>query len=161
MGNTGLPAQTEPKKRNAPKRIELTQAKVDRLPAPDPSGDQVTWWDTKSAHGLRGFGVRCSGTTGHKAYVVMHSVRDPSKKAGYKQVTIVLGEAAGENRITLDQARTKASTEKATLKQKGDTRPKRDETVTLREALDQYLADRELKPRTRASYEFYLGVPST
>ena len=46
-------------------KIRLDQCAVDQLSAPDPSGKQKIHWD-------RGFGVRCSGRTNGKSYVVQH-----------------------------------------------------------------------------------------
>ena len=48
-------------------KISLNQRVVDQLLAPDPSGKQKFHWD-------RGFGVRCSGKTNAKSYVVQHDL---------------------------------------------------------------------------------------
>jgi hypothetical protein len=50
-------------------KIRLNQRVVDELSAPDPSGKQKFHWD-------RGFGVRCSGKTNGKSYVVQHDLPD-------------------------------------------------------------------------------------
>ena len=51
-------------------RQKLTQKVVDRLPAPDPSGQQVLHWDTD----LKGFGVLCSGTTTARSFIVQRDL---------------------------------------------------------------------------------------
>ena len=45
--------------------LELTKASVESIVAPDPSGKQVIYWDTK----LKGFGVLISGITNTKTYI--------------------------------------------------------------------------------------------
>ena len=47
---------------------------VDKLLAPDPSGQQVIYWD----HELRGFGVLISGKTDTKSYIVQR--RFPNRR---------------------------------------------------------------------------------
>ena len=52
-------------------RIHLTERAIAALPAPDPSGKQVLYWDT----GLKGLGVLVSGTSPSKSYVVQRGKR--------------------------------------------------------------------------------------
>jgi Arm DNA-binding domain len=55
------------------RKMGLDQRVVDQLSAPDPSGKQKIYWD-------RGFGVRCSGKTNGKSYVVQHDLPDGRAK---------------------------------------------------------------------------------
>jgi len=56
--------------------VKLTEKAIARIKAPDPSGRQVLHWDTK----LKGFGVRASGATNDKSYVVQGSVSGKSRR---------------------------------------------------------------------------------
>ena len=73
-------------------KIRLDQCAVDQLSAPDPSGKQKIHWD-------RGFGVRCSGKTNGKSYVVQHDLPDGRARR------ITVGSA---NVFTIAEARERA-----------------------------------------------------
>jgi len=46
-------------------RLKLTKTAIAKLPAPHPSGKQVTYWDES----FPGFGVKVSGTTKKKKFL--------------------------------------------------------------------------------------------
>jgi hypothetical protein len=73
-------------------KIRLNQPAVDRLSAPDPSGKQKIHWD-------RGFGVRCSGKTNGKSYVVQHDL--PNGRA--RRITV-----GSANIFTIAEAKERA-----------------------------------------------------
>ena len=75
--------------------LKLTEHQIDKLPAPDPSGKQVLYWDSER----KGFGVLCSGVTNTKSYIVQRALPDGRNR----RVTI-----AQTNILSLDQARRKA-----------------------------------------------------
>ena len=53
-------------------RLKLTEKSIARLPAPDPSGKQVPYWDQD----LKGFGVLVSGKTNGKSFIVQRDLPD-------------------------------------------------------------------------------------
>jgi integrase len=123
--------------------IELTDTKIERLRAPDPSGKQVLWWDAKT----RGLGVLCSGTTTSKTFVVQHKLADRRTR----RITV------GPIAIGLKKARADAAGLIADILKGGDPKAERRAAVrrarTLREALDAYLTDNKtLSERSRAGY---------
>ena len=73
-------------------KIRLDQRVVDELSAPDPSGKQTFHWD-------RGFGVRCSGKTNAKSYVVQHDL--PNGRA--RRITV-----GSANVFSIDEAKERA-----------------------------------------------------
>jgi integrase len=77
------------------KRFKFTDAAVDRLPAPDPSGRQKIYWDEDHP----GFGVLVSGVSATKTYVVQR------KAPGGKTCRVKIDRT---DRITLDNARIEA-----------------------------------------------------
>ena len=56
--------------------IKLTDAVVERLPAPHPSGRQKFFWDSEHT----GFGVLCSGVSTTKSWVVQAKFNGRSKR---------------------------------------------------------------------------------
>jgi integrase len=128
--------------------IELTETKIERLKAPDPSGKQVLWWDAKT----RGLGVLCSGTTTSKTFVVQHKLADGRTR----RVTV------GPVAIGLKKARADAAGLIADILKGGDPKAERRAAVrrarTLREALEAYIADNKgLSERSRQGYRSAVG----
>ena len=74
---------------------KLTEKSIRAMPAPDPSGDQVLYWDDD----LKGFGVLCSGCTNAKTYVVQRGLGNGRRRR------ITIGAC---NVLTLAVARGKA-----------------------------------------------------
>ena len=129
--------------------LKLTNTSIQKLTAPDPSGKQVLYWDTD----LRGFGVLCSGKTNTKSYVVQYDVRDGPKA---RRMTI-----GPTNVLSVDDARQQAAELIATMlkgidpktKAKADQEADAANKLTLREALDNYLAARKtLRSKTAHDY---------
>lgn len=77
-------------------RIKLTKSTVDRLPAPDPSGKQVLYWE----EGGNGFGVLVSGKTTKKSYIVQRDVNGRTRRQTIGPVD--------DDVMTLKEARQKA-----------------------------------------------------
>lgn len=135
--------------------IDLSKRVIDRLPAPDPSGRQVLYWDK----GQRGFGVLVSGTTATKTFIVQRKLRGTQNA---RRITIDRTDV-----ITLDQARERAiallAALGAGLNPKEERRAATRRNVTLKATLDSYLAARKgnLAEKTRhdyrASVERYLA----
>jgi integrase len=117
----------------------LTAKRIERdLRAPTESGRQEFFWDSE----LPGFGVRCSGTTRVKAYVVQRDVRGRARR-------LTIGNV---NELTLAEAREKAGVELQKLREGIDPRTRDVGPVTLAEVLEKYVEKRNLRPRTEASY---------
>ncbi|MEJ2122374.1 MAG: Arm DNA-binding domain-containing protein [Alphaproteobacteria bacterium] len=77
--------------------LKLTKSAVDRLKAPHPSGKlEVLYWDVE----LRGFGVRVSGKSSTKSYIVQRDIEGTRK---CRQITI-----GPTNLVTIDEARDEA-----------------------------------------------------
>ena len=120
-------------------QLKLTEKAIAKLKAPDPSGKQVLYWDTD----LRGFGVRVSGTTNDKSYVVQRAVNGVTRR-------ITLGAC---NVLSLAEARTRAQGHLGDFARGIDPKAKKAATATLANVLDDYLSARkDLRPRTRESY---------
>ena len=121
--------------------LKLTEKTVARLPAPDPSGRQILWWDSE----LKGLGVLCSGTGAVKTFVVKGTV------AGRRRVRIKLARVGV---LTVAEARLRARETLAGFIGGIDPRAEATSATTLRNALDAYLAARRdnLKPRSVAGY---------
>jgi integrase len=120
-------------------RIKLTERTLARLKAPHPSGKQVLFWDET----LRGFGVLCSGTTNARAFVVQREINGRTRR-----ITI-----APTNVLSLDEARRRAEEKLADFYRGIDPKQGRRGAVTLRRALDDYVAARAaLKPKTVKNY---------
>jgi len=128
-------------------KTHLTKRAVEQLKAPDPSGKQKLHWDST----LTGFGVLVSGTTTAKSYIVQRDVGGRTRR-----VTI-----GATNVLTLDAARKRAEVVLADFYQGIDPKAGRRGGLTLRKALDTYLATRkDLRPASisgyRTSIENYL-----
>jgi integrase len=120
--------------------IKLTEKAIARLPAPDPSGKQVLYWDKD----LKGFGVLVSGVSTAKTYVVQHLL--PSGKT--RRVTI-----APTNVGKLTEAKKRAQEILSEFYRGIDPKAGRRDRTTLRSALDSYLEARaDLKPRSIEGY---------
>jgi integrase len=120
---------------------KFTEKSVRALPAPDPSGRQVLVWATEP----KGFGVLCSGVSKAKTYIVQRAL--PS--GGRRRVTI-----GPCNVLTLADATAKAKLVLAEFYQGRDPKAARHAKMTLRQALDNYLAARKsLSAATRRNYE--------
>ncbi len=122
---------------------KLTETSVERIKAPDSSGRQRLYWDTVTP----GFGVVASGKTTAKSYVVQCEVNGKSRR-------VTIGRTAV---FSLERAREEARTTLADMHSGIDPKAKRKaeeaSAVTLRQALDGYLADRkDLRPKTREDY---------
>jgi integrase len=123
-------------------RIKFTARAIAKLKAPDPSGKQKPHWDTE----LTGFGVLCSGVSTAKSYIVQRDL--PGKKT--RRVTI-----APVNVLSISQARERARAVLADLYAGKDPKAGRRRVMTLRGALDAYLAARkELRPKSAHNYRF-------
>jgi integrase len=125
--------------------IDLTEKAIDRLPAPDPSGRQVLYWDKS----LRGFGVLVSGTSPTKSYIAQRKIRGSGQT---RRVTIERADL-----VTLKQARERAVALLAELGAGKDPKEERRNaarrTVTLRATLDAYLSARKnLAEKSRREY---------
>ena len=118
---------------------KLTEKSVAGLKAPDPSGRQVMHWDKET----KGFGVRVSGTTNDKGYVVQKAINGRTRR-------ITLGAC---NVLSLADARVRAQQYLGDFARGIDPKAKRAGTATLGAVLDSYLvAMKDLRPRTRDSY---------
>ncbi len=121
-------------------RIKLTDTKIEKLKAPDPSGKQKLHWDED----LKGFGVLCSGKTNAKTYVVQKDL--PNGRT--RRLTV-----AAVNEVGLEQAREVAEDMLFKLRQGLDPKAKRPTDWTLRDTLNHYLADNSnLRPASIKSY---------
>jgi integrase len=119
-------------------RMKLTERAIAKLKAPDPSGNQVLYWDTA----IRGFGVRVSGTTNDKSYVVQRAIRGKTRR-------ITIG---ATNVLDLGEARRRAEVALADFYRGIDPRAKKVASSTLREVMNSYLEKQDLKPRSCEAY---------
>src|SRR5262245_22897573 len=118
---------------------KLTEKSVDALAAPHPSGRQVMYWDTE----LKGFGVRVSGTTNDKGYIVQRAINGNTRR-----VTI-----GATNVLTLAEARARAQALLGDFYRGIDPKGKRANSAALAAVLDGFLeARKDLGQRTRDSY---------
>jgi integrase len=126
-------------------KLKLTATAVKKLPAPDPSGRQVLYWDSD----LKGFAVLCSGKTNSKTYIVQRDL--PAKKGEQhgktRRVTV-----ASVNEVALDVARERAADILDNLRRGLDPKEKKSRVGTLRETFELYLAKRTLREPTRRVY---------
>jgi integrase len=125
--------------------LKLTEKSIAKMRAPDPTGEQNLYWDSE----LRGFAVLCSGRTNAKSYVVQR---------GNTRRTV-----ARTTELTLAQARAVAAAMLYELRLGNDPKKKPVVELTLRGALEGYLAARkDLRPASIRSYrlgiERYLAV---
>ena len=118
-------------------QVRLTEKSVRGLKAPDPSGRQTLFWD----EAMPGFGLLVSGTNATKSYVVRGTV-------GGKSIRKVIARA---DLITLADARDRAREMMVAFAGGVDPRAAKSGSsgTTLREALNTYLALKNLKPRSK------------
>jgi integrase len=125
-------------------RIKLTSAAVTALPAPDPSGKQVLYWDDS----LTGFGVLASGRTTAKTFIVQRDL--PGGKT--RRVTI-----GPTNVLSPAEARKRAASVLAGLLGGTDPKVRAQNDRTLAATLDAYLLARaDLRPDSRKAYRIYV-----
>ena len=138
------------------KKFNLTSSEIEKLPFAD-KGKQVDYYDSN----LDGFGVRVSHT-GKKFFVranignrrirvMMKSTQLISAEAARKEAKVKLGTMAGgidPNAVEREKNRL-VEEKRREVKQQG---------ITLQKALDEYLADRKLKPRTVSNYKDLLRL---
>jgi integrase len=127
-------------------RIKLNQKIVDnRLKAPDPSGRQKLWFD----EAMPGFGVRCSGISPLKVYVVQRDIKDKSGRMKSRRVVIGTTEE-----LKFEEAREEARNKIHAMRQGID--PKKvvhKGAATLNDMLELYLlTNTGLSPRSRKDY---------
>lgn len=120
--------------------MKLTQRGLDALAAPSASGKQELIWDTE----LKGFGVRVSGTSSEKSFVIQSRIRGQRSK---RRDTI-----GSCSLFNLAQAREEARERLRKMRLGEDPREKMREHLTLKEALEEYLTARPLRQATRAGY---------
>ena len=119
--------------------VKFTEKSIRALKAPDPSGQQVLYWDTE----LPGFGILCSGKTTAKTYVVRGSIRGKDIRKKIERVGL----------IPLQEGSRRAKEMMVNFSGGIDPRMTRASTATLREAMEMYLNLRQdLKPRSREEY---------
>jgi hypothetical protein len=126
-------------------KLRLTKAAIRNLPAPDPSGKQVLYWDVEQ----RGFGVLCSGRTNTRSYVVQREVNGRTRR-----VTLGTVQEYEAARKTIDDARHEAAELVISMRKGQDPKARRGRkaNTTLQEILDQYLAYQPLAERSRTVY---------
>src|SRR5262245_10814735 len=119
--------------------IKLTASAIKKLPAPDPSGRQILYFDET----LPGFAVQCSGVTSTKSYIAQRDLPDGrTRRVTFAKVT----------ELTLDQARKRANDIIYNLRLGNDPKEKKSRVGTVRETFEQYLATRTLREPTRRVY---------
>jgi integrase len=124
--------------------IKLTQKVVDRIRAPDPSGEQKLYWDA-TPDVPRGFALLVSGTTAAKSYIVERAIGVGGKK---RRVTVA---PVGE--LTLANARREAIDLIHQMRKGHDPKLARRTGLTLRATLESYLAaNRMLSAGSRRNY---------
>jgi integrase len=126
-------------------RAHLTERDIRALEAPDPTGTQQVYWDTHTI----GLGVKVSGTTAVKTFVVKGKVRGSDRSP-----VLAIGRAAVDGGMTLADARREAGQIRAAFYSGVNPRAEQAAAVTLRQAMNAYLEARKanLKPRTLAGY---------
>jgi integrase len=119
-------------------KIRLNERAIARMRAPDPSGKDILYWDTKTP----GFGVRCSGATATKEFVAQRDL------PGGKTRRVKIGPVS----LSLEVARERAQDELDKLRRNID--PKRRIVVpTLQSTLESYLlARKDLRPGSVRMY---------
>jgi integrase len=118
--------------------VKLTKRIVERLVAPDPSGKQRLAWDDT----LKGFGVLISGKTRSKSYVVQR------KLPGGLTRRVTVGSVA---ELDLDRARDVAADLLQDIRRGRDPK-RRVAPITLRRALEAYLAAGQLTDKSVRGY---------
>jgi integrase len=123
--------------------MKLTERNINKIKAPDPSGKPKIFWDAE----LRGFGVRASGKTNDRKYVVQRDL--PNGKT--RRITI--GSVA---EVSPAEAREAAKDVLHDMRRGIDPKAGRRGQATLRQTLESYLAAR--KDLRERSGEFYRGI---
>ena len=108
-------------------RTKLTAKAVERHKAPTKTGKQALIWDTE----LKGFGLLLSGKTSSKTFIVQRDL------PGGKTRRVTIGSVA---EIDLAKAREEAAGIIHSMRQGHDPKHKSAGDITLREALEAYLA---------------------
>src|SRR5665811_725169 len=120
-------------------KLNLTERAITQMPAPDPSGKQVLYWDTT----LRGFAVLVSGKTNQKTFVAQRDLPNGTTR----RLTV-----AAVAELSLEKARKRAADMLDDLRRGIDPKRKID-NPTLRSTLDDYLAARkDLRPASIRVY---------
>jgi integrase len=118
---------------------KLTERTVAKIKAPDPSGRQVMYWDEE----LKGFGVRVSGTTNDKSYIVQKALAGKSRR-------ITIGPC---NVVSASAARIQAAIKLGDFARGIDPKAKRTNGATMGAVLEEFLlARKSLRPRSANSY---------
>jgi integrase len=120
----------------------MVKRDIERLSAPDPSGKQALYWAEGSDH--PGLGILVSGTTSAKSWIVQAKL----PKTGIAR-RITLGPVAV---LSLDEAWEKARPVLADIHSGIDPKAKKHKPATVREALEQYLANPRLAAKSRRDY---------
>jgi integrase len=121
-------------------KIKLTTRTIEKLRAPDPSGQQQLYWDDA----LRGFGVCVSGTTNSRNFIVQRDIDGRSRR-------VTVGAC---NVLSLEQARRRAEGILADFYKGIDPKTPTSSRLTLRAALANYLTNnRRLRPKSREDYQ--------
>ena len=121
-------------------KLKLTTRTIEKLRAPDPSGQQQLYWDDT----LRGFGVCVSGTTNSRNFIVQRDVNGHSRR-------VTVGAC---NVLSLEQARRQAESILADFYKGIDPKTPTSSRLTLRAALANYLTtNRRLRPKSREDYQ--------
>jgi integrase len=121
---------------------KLTEKAISKLRAPTATGVQELWFDTE----LRGFAVRCSGTTSAKSYIVQRDLPGGTTR----RFTI-----ASVAEMKLTEAREQARELLVNMRRGVDPKRRGSGQRTLHQTLEAYLqANKELRPRSRATYSY-------
>ena len=131
--------------------IKLTKRAIAALPAPDPSGKQVLYWDEE----LKGLAVLCSGVTSSKTFIIQRAVRGKSRR-------VTLGAVAEYKGKSIEDVRRAAGPVLLDLRAGRDPKAEdededKDAIVTLSQALDRYLEARpNLAASSRTGYRYLI-----
>jgi integrase len=109
--------------------VKLTAKTVAKMKAPDPSGNQAIYLDSH----LRGFGVRVSGVSNDKSYIVQGVIDGKSRR-------ITIGAC---NVLSLVEARARAQGYLGDFARGVDPKARKAAGATLRQALEDYLKARK------------------
>ena len=128
-------------------KLKFTEHRVAKLKAPDPSGKQVLHWDTD----LKGFAVLCSGKSNTKTFVVQRDVNGKARRVTIGPTNVYGVEEARDEAIALIKDMRKG------IDPKEQAKSEKAKAVTLRHALDSYLASRKtLRPTSASDYRKYI-----
>jgi integrase len=127
-------------------RLNLTEKAIEKLKAPTLTGSQAIYWDDH----VKGFGVKCSGISSAKTFVVQRDLPNGQSKR------LTIGPVS---ELTLIAAKDRAADMLKDLRHGIDPGTKADANVTLRTTLENYLAARrDLSP---ASIRVYRQIERT